>query len=101
MPRPGGISNFLRQLAGPKPRRNRMNRQPQNVNRDPAPMQPLEEREQFFGFGPGPGPEQGFNGYGIFGGPEPFMDTENIGANVGDNQPFDNEVRHTGYSIFD
>lgn len=102
MPRPGGLSNILRQLAGPKPPRNRMNRQPQRVNREPAPIQSqpnFDDREPLIGFGPGPGPEQGFYGYSIFGGSEPFMEADNVGLNEGDNVPFDGD-RPNGYSIF-
>ncbi|MGD9678560.1 MAG: hypothetical protein AB7V16_09490 [Vulcanibacillus sp.] len=103
MPRPGGLSNFIRQLAGPKPRRNginKLNRQPRNVNREPAPIQPqsdYQDRETLFGFGPDIGPEQSF-GLSIFGDSAPFFETDNVIVNEGE-IPFENEHQN-GYSIF-
>ncbi len=126
MPRKGGLSNIIRQLTNPNPRRNsmnRFNRQPRNMNRETPPVEPqanLGEREPLFGlFGPGPGPgsesgfgpefgsglfgpEQGSQEYGLFGGegPRPIAETNNEGVPEGENSPLENENRNNGFSIF-
>lgn len=123
MPRKGGLSNIIRQLTSPNPRRNsmnRFNRQPRNINRETPPVEPqvnFEEREPFFGlFGPGPepglgfgsgfgfgpGPEQGFQEYGLFGGegPRPISEANSEGISENENPQLENESRNNGYSIF-